>query len=403
MRNLIIIILFSAFVSGPFALCIAQHIDLVTLPTWLTADDAKMLSGGYVEADVKKNATLEGFLSKSFQESMEAEIGNNIPLKADALLLNASIQRSCIAGSNIFFRWGWIPTYFGSSRIFSPDTGLTVTPIGKINEGHDRAMRENATLYAELADRYPEVRFVFAMPDSAETSLFGNRLLSNSVTRDHIKKCFFDFLGDDIAVVPLGIDDITSYISLYHVTDHHWTIDGAYEAYRKIAIQLGFGSHLVKKTNPVEFQVDFYGSQARTGLNDWPSPDTIKDYHFNLPEYEVLISGEPAKEGSEAVASIVAFSNGDFPHDRFVNQYVEYFHDDIPLIELVSAEKRERGSVIIAGDSFTNNMERLFLAHYDHVYACNLKSNKDDLAKLMENVDDLKAVVIIQSYKNVIN
>lgn len=48
-------------------------------------------------------------------------------------------------------------------------------------------------------------------------------------------------------------------------------------------------------------------------------------------------------------------------------------------------------------------MERLFLAHYDHVYACDLKSNKENLAELIKSVEDLKTVVIIQSYKNVIN
>lgn len=340
MRNLIITVLFSVFISGPFVLDGVQYLELLTLPTWLTADDAKMLSGGYTEVDVGKNATFEGFLSKSFQADIEAEVGNNIPLKADALLLNAGIQRLCIAGSNKLFGWEWIPTYYGSSRLFSLDAGLTVTPIGKINEDHDRTMRENAVLYTELADCRPEVDFVFAMPDSAKTSLFGNELYSNSVTRDHIKEHFFDYLGDGIAVVPFGIDDFGRYKSLYYATDHHWTIDGAYEAYRKIAIQLGFGNQLVQKTHPVEFYVDFYGSQARAGLNDWPLPDTIKDYRFNLPEYEVLINGEPVEEGSEAVASIGAFSNGDFSHKRFVNQYAEYFHNDLPMLELVSKEKK---------------------------------------------------------------
>lgn len=67
------------------------------------------------------------------------------------------------------------------------------------------------------------------------------------------------------------------------------------------------------------------------------------------------------------------------------------------------SQKKKRGSIIVAGDSFTNNMERLFLAHYGHVYACDLKSNKENLAELIKSVEDLKTVVIIQSYKNVIN
>lgn len=52
---------------------------------------------------------------------------------------------------------------------------------------------------------------------------------------------------------------------------------------------------------------------------------------------------------------------------RYANAYAEIFHTDYGIIEIRNEEAPD-GTLLIIGDSYTNNCERLFAENYRTVY-----------------------------------
>lgn len=165
-RRTIFPILVALVLISPAALFCAQKVAHLSLPSWLTTEEAKYLSGTTSEVDVRATATLAGFESGKFQTALETEIGNFIPAKATALLGNAAIQRAAIAASNVLFRWEWYPTFYGSDVVSDCADDLLVTPIGKRSQTRADGLKRTAELYSEIARAYPDIRFYLGMPSS---------------------------------------------------------------------------------------------------------------------------------------------------------------------------------------------------------------------------------------------
>lgn len=403
-RSMLFPIFAALMLTGPAALFCAQRIAHIELPGWLTAEDAVYLSGGRTEVNVRAEATLDGFREGAFQEALETEIGNYIPAKASALLANAALQRCAIAVSNSLFGWEWYPTFYGSNIVSDREDDLLITLIGKKTASRAEGLERTAELYSEIARAHPEIAFYIGMPSSSTHSMLANSLRSDPIDRAFVDEHFFSKLDPCIVTADLLIDDIGEYRELYFKTDHHWQMDGGYRAYALIADEMGFADDILAKGEPLAFEIDFYGSQARRGLDTWTGPDELRDYRFDLPEFKVY-SGFDRIEQSDPldfVCSLEKYADGAQHTMPFENHYAQYFHNDVAFFEMSTVDSAERGgALLVAGDSFTNDMERLFLHNFSKVYSYNLKSgNKETLSSVIERIDDADSVLILQSFGN---
>lgn len=396
-RNVIFCFMLCLFIVGPTICIIAQY--FFDLPSWMTSEDATYLSGSNSISDIREVLSYEGWISEDLQNAVEEDINCFIPIKADALLVNARIQRYFICASNSLFAWSWYPSYYGSKRLHSIDNELMEDCPLAIDATTIEKYRFNAECYNAAALNHPEMNFVFAMPDKYFAINDSWGLISNSVNYEFYRTFFSNELDDRIQFVDLGISDIEEYKEYYFKTDHHWTMDGAYDAYCKIADTLGFGMNLIDKGNSHLYEVDFHGSHARVGLDNDVASDSIKDYEFDLPDFNVYINGVIADDPKNELAAMGLYEAGEAPRRRFINHYSSYYHSDFDSMIIEAQTQRGLGSVAIFGDSYTNNMERLFLEHYDKVYVfdCRTRERHLELSKILDDLESVDDVIILRS------
>ena len=151
-RNVLFPVVMCLLLCGPGLLFVAGRMD-ASLPSWLTAEDATYLSGGIKYPDVVGELSLEGFASGDLQQAIEDEVGNYIPAKGAALLLNAGLQHEAICASNVLFGWDCLPAFYGSSLV------VTSTGGGRLLETAEKAtpqILENCSSMADLYDQFAE-------------------------------------------------------------------------------------------------------------------------------------------------------------------------------------------------------------------------------------------------------
>ena len=240
-RNAIFSVLGCLLLVGPSALFCAQNVFKADLPSSVTAEDASYLTGGIVEVDVRASASIAGFASGELQSAMEDEVGNCIPFKADALLGNAALQRFAIASSNRLFSWPCYPTYFGSTKLYSPEcNALFEMPM--LNESRimqRRALEGDLESFGKglalVASQFPEKRFIVVMADRSSTSTVNpaNSLVTETMmTSECVQMLRNEVAGvENVSVGAKEYDDVADYLERYYPTDHHWNGYGAIDAF----------------------------------------------------------------------------------------------------------------------------------------------------------------------------
>lgn len=372
------------------------------LPSWLTAEDAKFLSGGVVEADVLSALSLDGFISGKLQQSLENEVGNSIPAKAKALLWNAKLQRNAIALSNVLFRWDCLPTFYGSVLVAVPGDGRLLEVAHKDTAEAEHLSNSMAAAYEAFAGRHQNLRtFVYFGPDSLNVEGTPTAaLMSKPLTYDKIAEPFFR-LASSFTMID-GNVPYKEFRETWYKTDHHWSIEGAYRAYCKIAEKMGFGDEIVKPSGSVEFQTPpFYGSLSRRSLDSdyW---DFIADYDIDFPDFDVTINGK--KRSFESLAHHDLYEkNKKIVENRFANRYAEYFHNDYGLIEMDNPSAQSDRVLLIVGDSYSNCMERFMAVHYSKTYVLDPRHQDGSIDSFLEEHDDVDDVLFVMRSTNLLS
>lgn len=123
-RNILFSVFLCLLLCGPVALFAAENSGEIPLPSWLTVEDATYLSGGVKSPNVAGELSMEGFASGALQQAIEDGVGNYVPAKAAALLVNAELQYKAICASNVLFGWDCLPTFYGSSLVATSTGGV---------------------------------------------------------------------------------------------------------------------------------------------------------------------------------------------------------------------------------------------------------------------------------------
>lgn len=404
MRSKVIIAAFCLVLLSPVVLYGAQKLSPVELPSWLTSVDAEYLEGTKAAVSVRESLTLEGFASGELQESAEAKVRKFVPCRAAALLGNAALQRTFIASSNALFGWECYPTFYGSEHVYSPGDGFLCDIPSKDPKSDSYVMSrmpmdEIAAAYDAMAAKFPDVDFYAyqAMRSEALDDSPAASLVSDAWTFSSYRESLFNEM-ESIDIIDSWIS-YEDYKNLYFRTEHHWTIDGAYDAYCRIVEHLGLGDPLERGARVVYEEPLSYGSYVRKGL-DADISDTIFDYEFDIPSVEISINSKEVT--LEGLAHRERYDNGGFSANVFVSRYGDYFHGDCAEIVLrnTSDEQPERDALMIVGDSYSNPIERLFAAHYKTVYAYDARYNESTIQEYLNEHPDIEDVLFLMHSGN---
>lgn len=364
--NIVFLGVFVFLVSSTLLLKVANHAG-VEFPSWIGVGKEE----SYLEGRQYQNFpifNLETVTSTEFQDDFEQFISDQAPMRDDALLLNANIQKTFIAFSNLPFNFEVYPTFYGSNYVYSPTSDSLYETLATSDSEEEAKYRLGASAFNDFALRHPDIKMYFYRVDRISSSNNNptETYVSDPINTDFLSNNFFEQLDSNIKVINGLLNDSNNYSELYYRTDHHWNISYAYGAYIDTLDALGYGDSPTSFTVEEFTSPEFYGSLSRSGLCIPKSPDHIEDYYMNIPGLIVKVDGKEYNQNF--LDHYETYSKGEWRLDRFTNRYAEYFHTDYGLLEIHNTNLRNNRSILIVGDSYTNNMERFFATNYENVY-----------------------------------
>lgn len=332
--------------------------------------------------------TVETLSSKTFQDETNQFFADKVPFRNDVLLANASLQRFQIGFANTLFRYPAYPTFFDSFYIYAPANGVVFESPSVTRNESKEVLGKSVEAFGGLIDDNPQVIWVFALVDRSRISLASpaHSLVESPADYPYYSENFLAKLPQNCSIVELSYDDSQSYFEDFFKSDHHWQISGALKAYDAICKELG-RTPARHDTLTIGFSGPFYGSEARSGLFTGVY-DFVEDVEFTPGNYDVIVDGE--EKGPEFLC--YAYGRADTPYapkDEYESVYGNYFHGDYGLIEIHNADA-PAGSLLIIGDSFTDNVDRLFAENYRDVYIIDPRHYKGGFKGFFEKhaIDD---------------
>lgn len=198
----------------------------------------------------------------------------------------------------------------------------------------------------------------------------------------------YEALAEDAAYIALGKTFTPE--SAYYATDHHWSLDGTYAAYRAYCIAEG-----IKPLELTDFRLStfegFLGTTYSRSGYPFAKADTLR---CAQPIAPVKLSIKD--DGSE-------YDHLIFPeHAETYDGYAVYLGGNHGLLEITN-ENAEGGTLMVFKDSFANSLLPLLSAHYKRIVAMDARyysGNFSDAVAAAGSIDNILYVYSMDSLLN---
>ncbi len=346
------------------------------------------------------NPSVDSFLSGDFQDDLESYTADALPLRETLLLGKASLQRLSISEMAALLGYDAYHTFFGSGYLHETEGNRLLAARATQSKKVLNGLAASVDSINDFVASNPGYSYYFAMPYRSDVLGIGPLagLVSEPVDAEFLQSRIFSRLSPDITQINLMPSSYEEFKEDYFKTDHHWNIKGAYKAYCKINEAMGNASSTLPCGELLTFPTaQFYGSEARSGLDTSIGPDMIQDYEFAVPNHEAWIYGELMP--NDFAASTQAYIDGFQPDNPFVNLYADYWHADYGQIVFVNQDNKTSKNLLIVADSFSNPMERMFLSSYSRVYVYDPRYATISLADFLKKYDDIDDILFCETYQ----
>lgn len=252
-------------------------------------------------------------------------------------------------------------------------------------------MSETYEQMRNFAERYPESSMYMMLVPNA-ISVYKKYLpdyvhpeSQNDFIADTYEAVSGNIEGIDIAGIFAGMDKRGDATQLYYYTDHHWTTDAAYIAYKAFAMQLRFDTDADFESGII--CNDFEGSlAARSGLKPSVS-DSIKVYYPSGTSekiyYRVLYEDEQRTEGTCYAMDRL---DGDNPYEVF-------FGGNHSSVDIITSADTAR-TLLIFKDSYANCFVPFLIPHYSKIKIIDPRYYYDDIDITMQ-VDNYTDILFL--------
>lgn len=315
--------------------------------------------------------TLAGFGDGSFQESLEAALGDQLllsgPVKEgvqDARNAVAGLQRGLLYGIAPSLKGNYIPIRDGYCHYAGETNRIVELP---------RDYAEEQPHLERLAASFrgiPGVRLCLYFIENSRVVNFDRPGAEDAPLARTVEA--FQPDAWDVFRVP----DWAAYKRYFYQTDHHWNQDGAYLGYQAVNRLLhpeDWEALLLTPTEtvtPVDKDgrpVVFQGSYAgQTHLTCADEPFTVQ--RFKVPKHQTYIKGKRDSYGNRSF-----YERGKkIPSEPLRNHYAQCFGGDYALVEYVFSQP-DRGNLLLVASSYSNPINELIAAGYDHTWVVDLR------------------------------
>ena len=177
---------------------------------------------------------------------------------------------------------------------------------------------------------------------------------------------------------------------LFFGTDHHWTADGAYYAYKMFCKEKGIKAHKKDYFTTATYEPflgTFYANLKDESLKN--NPDSVKVYFPKGTNAAEIVGTDGQTTSGEVVRDDVYDEN---------NKYLVFLGGDYPKTTIVNDEIDDDSACLMLCDSYGNAMAPFLVDHYHTVYVMDFRTAEDNICKFCEDngIDDL---IVLNSMK----
>ncbi len=361
-----------------------------------TSPSRSSLEGREYQTITGKNI-VGNFAKGKLQNKLDQFFADRIPWRDEVLLANAELQRIGIRTAKIPFGYDCYPAFFGATNaVCEKAHALYKQPFKKSR--YDKShWNDIGKALSKAVKNNPSVNsWVLAMPDSSELCLASPlmKLVSKSADYDYVYSKIAGKLPEKINFLDLGSefgpDGLEAYQKAYYITDHHWNICGGADCYSRVVKALG-RTPIDTSNYYLAFDQQMFGSYAREALCDYIWDD-VYDIDYEHSNLSILIDGENVDYSK---VDVVGTRNGKRFEKKDKFGSIGFHTGNLPLIEYENLDLDESaGSLLLIGDSYTNNNDRLYAETYKHVYSIDPRYYKGSISKLIAE-HDIRDVAIV--------
>lgn len=193
-------------------------------------------------------------------------------------------------------------------------------------------------------------------------------------------------------------------VQLFYKTDHHWTADGAFTAYREICKVKGFEIPDINDYD-IESYDNFYGTSYSTSCYSLTKPDTVKLYVNKIKsdkaDIEITEGTKTDKFTNMYFRNNLEEPKGDIKQgDTNANtgdKYTVYLDGNHSLVKIKT--ENPGGKLLMIKDSFAHCIAPLLSENYSEIIMVDLRYYKLPLTELIAN-ENINEIMFLYSVEN---
>lgn len=301
--------------------------------------------------------TAAGYLDGSFQDGVEAALGDQVTLSATFKdLYQKFTSHSVRLLSKPFLSMDYFSDrYFqlGTSTIF----GGTNLVYYMYPQSRTAELDEKIRDYNETLPLYPDTEFyLYYIEKDTDINL-----------RTGEKVDFYGYLRDALTLNDdhmgcFAINSFEQFREYFYQTDHHWNLQGSYQGYLGVLALLGVEDEPLQPAERVHVSDAFSGSKAKNYASTFT--ESFDAYRFDWPEMTVTINGVPAQDYGMQNYYLSA-------QDETVTYGSFYGGDEGEIV--FSTGRPERDNILVIGESYDNAILKLLASHFNQTYSIDLR------------------------------
>ena len=362
-------IAFAVIVGGVLLSVLACRVFFAVVPGAQASEYSELEHRAYQGIDEVLQAS---FVDGEMQGLFDRYLADGVPARNQVLLLNATLQRQCIATAAKAFDFDVYPTFYGSDINVVQSMGMLATTAEKTPNAQSSDLNALVNTLNDAAAKHPDVnfscRFVLQVRQSEMNPTYGLRS-GDLVDSDWVKANIVDRLSPKLNAAVDGIGSEEELRTMWFSTDAHWTLKRALVTYDSIADQLGLNPAPKKGYKKVISK--WYGSGARVGLYEgfsselYDIPTDFSHLRYYTIKDDVLSQDERSDPGKRE--KTLSKASHQMKQGNDFQGYSSYYG---PFNGLIVNEGANNGrTCLLIGDSLTHCLKRYIASNYAKTYS----------------------------------
>lgn len=152
---------------------------------------------------------------------------------------------------------------------------------------------------------------------------------------------------------------------IYYLTDHHWTMTGAYYGYREFVSDMGKSPVELKDFNRIDLEEKFMGSLYSQAPFIGVAGDEVEFYDYSNLDYTVTIDNTDIEQNSFLFRE----------NFNVKDKYTSLFNGNYGKITITnnSDEAKGKGTLLVFKDSYANSVIPYLIADYEKIVMMDLR------------------------------